>query len=351
MREAFVTGGSGFLGRNLIEALRTKGIGVRAIARSDAAARTVSSLGAVAVRADLGDVAALTEAMRGCDVVFHAAAKVEVWGAPDEFERINVGGTEAILAAARAASVARLVHVSTEAVLVGGGPIHDADETRPLPSRNIGLYPRTKAAAEARVVAANSAALTTVVVRPRFIWGRGDTVLVPKLIEAAQRGAFMWIGGGRYRTSTCHVRNVVEGMLLAAERGKGGEVYFLTDGAPVEFRAFLTQMMATRGVDPGTKSVPRVVAHALALAGDRLWTLLRRWESPPMLPHSVFHLIGEEVTVNDAKARRELGYVGAVTREEGLREMRELAKAGASSREGEPGRERGDSAVSSIRTT
>src|SRR5262249_46121152 len=158
-------------------------------------------------------------------VVFHAAAKVEEWGDPEDFHRVTVGGTEAALAAARAAGVKRFVHVSSEAVLVGGGPIIDVDETRPRPSRNLGPYPPTKALPEERLVAANGAALKTVIVRPRFIWGRGDTAVLPKLVDAVKSGRFMWIAGGRYRTSTCHVANVVEGMLLAAERGGGGEIY------------------------------------------------------------------------------------------------------------------------------
>jgi nucleoside-diphosphate-sugar epimerase len=136
----------------------------------------------------------------------------------------------------------------------------------------------------------------------------------------------MWIGGGHHLTSTCHVKNVVEGMLLAAERGKGGEIYFLTDGAPTEMRGFMSAMLATRGVTAPDKSVPRPIAHALAIVTDRAWSLFGA-KSPPPLVHATFHLIGEEVTVNDAKARRELGYVGKVARERGLAEMRDAPRA------------------------
>src|SRR2546428_789915 len=139
MGDAFATGGSGFVGRNLLDALRAKGTRARALARSNDAAFAVAALGATPVRGDVNDLAAMTEGMRGCDVVFHAAAKVEEWGDPKDFHRITVQGTEAVIAAARAAGVRRLVHVSTEAVLVGGGPIVDVDETRPRPARNIGL--------------------------------------------------------------------------------------------------------------------------------------------------------------------------------------------------------------------
>ena len=320
MPSTFLTGGSGFVGRNLVPALVSRGDRVFALARSDTAAATVSALGATPVRAELDDVEAMTTAMRSCETVFHCAAKIDEWGAPSEFERVNVAGTEAVLTAAKRAGVRRLVHVSTEAVLVGGGPIVDADETKPLPRRPLGQYARTKGLAETRVRDASSGTLTTVVVRPRFVWGKGDTAVLPRLADAVRDGRFSWISGGRYRTSTCHVQNLVEALLLAGERGRGGEVYFVTDGAPVEFRSFITALLKTRGVDPGTKSIPHAIAHAVAIVGDAAYRLVNA-KGPPPLAHATLHLIGEEVTVVDAKARRELEYVGRVTREAGLAEM------------------------------
>src|SRR6185436_2542944 len=118
MARAFVTGGSGFLGRNLIAALRERGYEVRALARSAAARAAVEAAGATAVAGDLDDSAALAAGMAGCAVVFHTAARVNEWGPPAEFAQVNVAGTRRVLAAARAAGVPRLVQVSTEAVLV-----------------------------------------------------------------------------------------------------------------------------------------------------------------------------------------------------------------------------------------
>ena len=98
------------------------------------------------------------------------------------------------------------------------------------------LYCSTKALAEIRVQAAAGPELETVVLRPRMVWGRGDTTLLPELVAAVEAGRFAWIGGGRHRTDTTHVDNVVEGRLLTAERGRSGEAYFVTDGGPVVFR-------------------------------------------------------------------------------------------------------------------
>ena len=318
---AFVTGGSGFVGRHLIAALKARGAWVRALARSPAAMATVSEAGADPFAGDLSDADRLRSGMEGCDTIFHAAAYVKGWGPRAEFYEANVRGTERVLEAARAAGSKRLVHVSTEAVLVDGTPLVRANEKWPVPQRPIGDYPSTKAEAEQRVLSVNSPEFTTVAVRPRFIWGHGDTSLLPALVEAVQAGRFRWFGGGRYLSSTCHVANCVEGMLLAAEKGRGGEAYFLTDGEPVVFRDFITSMLQTQGVDPGTRQMPYGLAAVVASLGDLAWSTLHLGGRPP-LTRAELLLMGREVTVSDEKARQELGYEGRRTREEGLREMK-----------------------------
>ncbi len=98
------------------------------------------------------------------------------------------------------------MHVGTEAVLADGEPIVRADETRPYPERPAGPYPISKGQAERAVIAANRLGeLETVAIRPRFIWGKGDTSVLPELVEAVRKGRFAWIDGGHYLTSTCHV--------------------------------------------------------------------------------------------------------------------------------------------------
>jgi nucleoside-diphosphate-sugar epimerase len=319
MKEAFITGGSGFVGRHLISALVARGARVRALARSEQAARAVAQAGAEPVPGDLEDGTALQQGMQGCEVVFHAAAYVKQHGSRAAFFAANVEGTERVLQAAKAAGVKRFVHVGTEAVLADGKPIVRADETRPRAKQPAGLYPLTKGLAEAAVLAANGPGFETVVIRPRLIWGAGDTTLLPDIVATVKGGRFAWIDGGHYLTSTCHVENVVEGALLAAEKGRGGEIYFLTDGEPVEFRAFLTDLLRTQGVEPGDKEVPRWLVSVLAT--------LTSWMSAPPITKTAVALAGVEVSVIDEKARRELGYRGRVSRKEGLDAMRSGASA------------------------
>jgi nucleoside-diphosphate-sugar epimerase len=319
VKRAFVTGGSGFIGGRLIPMLRLRGVEVAALARSDSSASKVESLGATAVRGDLDDTKALEAGMKGCDTVFHAAAHTDQWDPVAVHMRITTKGTENALAAARAAGVKRFVHVSTEAVLADGKPIVRADETRPLPKHPLGAYPLTKGLAEAAVLAANRDGLETVIVRPRFVWGKGDTNLMPEFIEAVQTKKFAWIGGGNYLTSTVHVDNVVEGLLLAADKGKPGEIYFITDGAPVEFRAFITKLLRTHGMDVPDRNVPRWVARTMVT--------MTSWMKRPPLTRTAFALMAHEVTVDDSKARRDLGYTGKKSIDDGLAEMKHAMAA------------------------
>src|SRR3954453_5971455 len=249
MATAFVTGGSGFVGGALIPRLARDGWTVRALARSDRSAQTVEEAGAEAVRGDLDDTSAMRAGADGAQVFHHAAAKGEDFGDPADFERITVQGTKNALAAAREAGVRRFVHVGTEAALMAGQPLVNVDEKTPLRPDSPTPYPWSKAKAEQAVRDANGDGLETIVVRPRFVWGKGASTLLPEIVAMVKAGKFAWIGGGGQLTATTHIDNTVEGLVLAAERGKPGAVYFVTDGEPVVFREVVSELMRTRGVD------------------------------------------------------------------------------------------------------
>jgi nucleoside-diphosphate-sugar epimerase len=317
---AYVTGGSGFVGGALIERLRGEGWDVRALTRSERAADAVRGHGAEPVRGDLDDTAALAAGADGCDVCFHAAAKVEDWGDRQEFERLNVRGTENVITACRNAGVRRLVHVGTEAALTAGEPLVGADESAPLRPDSPFPYSATKAKAEQLVRAADGEGLETVVIRPRFVWGRGDTTLLPALVELVRSGRFRWVGGGRQLTDTTHVDNTAEGLWLGATRAPSGSVYFVTDGRPAVFREFVSRMLETQGVSIPDKSVPAPVARAAALGAERAWRLLRRPGSPPLTRFAVW-ASSEECTLDTSRAQSELGYRPPKTRDEGLAEL------------------------------
>jgi nucleoside-diphosphate-sugar epimerase len=292
---------------------------VRALARSDAAAAKVAALGAEAVRGDLADRASLAAGAAGCTTAFHLAAHLGEWGPWEDFERGNVEGTRNALAACGEAGVRRFVHCGTEAALMAGEPLVHVDETAPLRPDSPAPYPATKARAELAVREANRDGFETVVVRPRFVWGKGDTTLLSELVKTVEAGRFAWVGGGGNVTDTAHVDNVVEGLLLGAGKGLAGEAYFVTDGEPVVFREFVTAMLRTQGVEPPDRSLPGWTAAPLARVCELAWKLPLPGE-PPMTRFRSW-VLTQECTIEISKARRELGYEPVVTHEQGLAEL------------------------------
>ena len=321
MKKAFVTGGSGFVGRNLIRRLRHEGVAVAALARSESAANRVAQLGAVPVRGDLNDRESLAAGMTGCEVVFHAAAHVEEWGPREDFWRINVDGTQAVLDVAREAGVACFVHVGTEAIYADGKrSLANLDETAPVPDHPLPRYPATKAEAERRVLAANAEGFRCVSVRPRFIWGRDDSSVLPALIDAVRTGRFMWVDGGRPLSSSTHVDNVCEGLWLAAHKGRGGEAYFVADGPPIPYRELFGGLFEACGVPAPQREMPLWAVRGFARVTEALWDTLGLRSTPPAT-RMMLELGAREVTIRDDKARRELGYAPIISREEGLQTL------------------------------
>jgi nucleoside-diphosphate-sugar epimerase len=317
---AFVTGGSGFIGGALVRRLVAEGCSVKALARSERSADSVSELGAEPVRGDLSDLGAIEAGATGCETAFHLAAHLGTWGKRADFMRDNVEGTENALARSRAAGVRRFVHCGTEAALIAGEPLIEVDETTRLRPDSKALYAATKALAEQAVRGASADGFETVVLRPRFVWGAGDTTLLPGILSMVEKGRFAWIGGGGQLTDTTHVDNVVEGLLLAAEKGRAGEAYFVTDGDRVVFRKFVTAMIETQGVEPPTRTVPAAVAGPLAAAAESTWRLLHLGGEPPLTRFAVW-ISSQECTINISKARADLGYEPIKDRESGLAEL------------------------------
>ena len=322
MATAFVTGGSGFIGGRLIERLVGDGHSVRGLARSDRAADRIRDRGGEPVSGDLSDIDAMRAGAAGCQLAFHAAATLGDWGKREDFERGNVEGTHNALHACAAAGVQRFVHVGTEAALLAGQPLVQVDETAPLRPDSPALYSSTKAKAEKLVLDANRGdGFETVVVRPRFVWGPGDTTLLPTMTEMVRSGRWAWIGGGRHWTSTTHVDNTVEGLVLGAERGRPGNAYFVTDGAPVVFREFVSELLRTQGVEPPTRTLPAPVAGALATIGETAWGALPLRGRPP-LTRFAYWVSSQDCTIRIDKAREQLGYTPVKSIATGLAELR-----------------------------
>ena len=322
-----VTGASGYLGRNIVREFLARGHKVRGLTRSEASSEVVRLLGAEPVRGDIMDRASLEAAMKGAVALVHAAADTDHGRPTKAQEFTNLEGARNVYDAARASGVKRAVHISTEAVLVDGRPIVNADETWPIPEKLAGGYSRTKAGAERVALAANGNGMDVIVMRPRFVWGRDDTTALPQLVAAAKSGKLAWFDGGNYLTSTTHIANVVEGVRLCLERGRCGEVYFVTDADDIAFRPWVTALLATQGIElSGVKNMPRGLINFIVNAGELLANLTGGALSGP-IGKQEYATVGNTVTLNISKARRELGYAPVMSRAGGLAELEATAIA------------------------
>lgn len=314
----FVTGGSGFVGRNIIRRLISDGYEVYALFRSDNAQKTVAAIGANPVSGSLEDIDKMQNAMKGCSTVFHVAANTNNNATEYILYKNNVIGTENVIKAAKFAQVPLLIYISTDAVVVEKKPIVNVDEKQKTPEHFSGNYAKTKSIAEKQIIVANCDELKTIVVRPRLIWGCDDSKFLPSLIRKVEKKVFFWINNGRYLTSTCHIYNLCEGLILAKKHGQGGEIYFLTDGKPIEFKTFITSLLSTNGIIPPNRSVPFTIIKNFLVTVKALCKIINI--TPPISLESLY-LLGMEITLDDSKARKEINYRPIITIQEGLNEL------------------------------
>jgi dihydroflavonol-4-reductase len=282
-----VTGASGFLGSHVVQRLRSQGHTIVALRRA-AAAQPLDD-GVEWVVGDLGDVDAVGRLVAGCDAAVHAAAVLTYWrGAAAAHRRVNVEGTAVVAAAARAAGVARLVHVSSVAAL---------DEDPSL------SYHASKRDAERVVLDEVERGLDAVIVRPATIHGpHRETFRGARLVEGVRRRRVVphYRGG----TSIVHVDDVVDGTLRALERGRTGERYVLA-GENHTWRALAQIAAEELGVRRTFVPVPRTATALAALVGETASRFTGR--RPPLTRDT--HLAASRFLYYDSEqAVRELDY-------------------------------------------
>jgi dihydroflavonol-4-reductase len=306
----FITGASGFIGGHLAAALARSGANVRALIHRR---RAWIAAPVEFVQGDLRDEELLADACRGIDLVFHCAAAL---GASQigakEFRSVNAGGTRALLEAARAAGVRRVVHFSSAGVLgrVENGRV--ADEDYPPAPRDV--YDRTKLEGERIALEAARAGLDVVVIRPGWVYGPGDRRTL-KLIRAISRRRFALVGKGLTLQTPVYIDDLVAGTLLSAEKGRSGEIYHLAGPEVLSVADIVTAIAAASGNRLPRWRLPALPTRAAAWLMGRGFGLFKK-EAPLNPSRLAFFLHPKPLEI--AKARRELGYDPATSFGEGM---------------------------------
>ena len=318
-KKIFFTGGSGFVGQNVIPILIKAGHNVYALARSEQSARKVLKVGAIPVQDDLTQLTASTvDALKKCDLVIHAAAYMDFNYQEELFYQLNVEATRKLLQLAKENGIERFIYISAAAI-VPGTPVENVSEaTMPLGFPDE-LYPKTKAIAEKAVLEANSPDFLTLALRPPAIWGPNNPHFT-EILERVKNKQWMWIGGGNHVLSTIHTTNLAVAIIAAIENGNGGQAYFVTDGDRRTVKTSFGSIIQAYGLDPGNRNISVSFAAALAHFFESVWKFFGLKSRPP-IPPLLVRLMGREFSVNDAKAREELGYQPVVSFMEGLESL------------------------------
>lgn len=321
--KALVTGGGGFLGGAIVRQLMERGDSVRSFSRGTYP--ELEALGVEARQGDLTDANAVAEAVAGCEIAFHVAAKPGVWGPYAEYHDTNVVGTENVINACRSHRVRRLVFTSTPSVVFEGKDQEAVDESAVYPKRYLAHYPKTKALAERLVRQANGEALATVSLRPHLIWGPGDTQLVPRVIAQGKAGTLRIVGKRQNKVDSVYIDNAAEAHLLAADRlapgsPVAGKVYFITNDEPVPMAELINMILQAAGVAPVTRVVPGWVAYAAGALMEGAYSALGV-DGEPRMTRFVARQLSTAHWFNISAAKRDFGYRPKVTIEQGMERL------------------------------
>ncbi|UJF34975.1 NAD-dependent epimerase/dehydratase family protein [Paenibacillus hexagrammi] len=320
--KALVTGATGFLGGRLTQRLIEAGWDVTALGRNVEAGHMLAKIGARFLQADLRSQEHVLAACAGQDAVFHCGALSAAWGAYRSFYETNAAGTEHVLAGCRQHEVGRLIHVSTPSVYFGASDRLGVKESDVLPARQASAYAATKRLAEAAVERAAAAGLPAVMIRPRAIFGPGDTSILPRLIEANVRTGVPMIDKGRAIVDLTYVDNVVDALLLcqSAPPHVLGRTYNITNGEPAVFSEAVSALFDKLGMRLKAKPIPFAAAYAAAAAMELAAKVLPG-EKEPMLTRAVVGMLGRSQTLDIGLARQDLGYSPRVTLDQGMDEF------------------------------
>lgn len=320
--KVLVTGAGGFVGGAIARMLRARGDEVRTVARGDYP--DLAKLGCIHVRGDLADPKVAQEAVAGTNAIIHVAAKAGVWGKAADYEASNVTATQNLLDAAVQQGIKRFVFTSSPSVTFDGGDAIHANESLPYPAKHLAHYPRTKAEAERRVLAANGKhGLHTCALRPHLVYGPGDPHLLPRLVTRAKAGKLAWIGAGN-QVDVTYVDNAAHAHLLALDALDGenpkpaGKAYFISQGTPVHPDAWVGALLAAIGIPPVTRRVRLPIAYAAGAVMEALWSVFGI-KGEPMMTRFVAAQLGTSHHYDLTAARNDLGYQLLVSDDEAHR--------------------------------
>ncbi|TGB37498.1 NAD-dependent epimerase/dehydratase family protein [Mycolicibacterium peregrinum] len=325
-----VTGGSGFVGANLVTELLDRGYVVRSFDR--APSPLADHAGLEVIEGDICDKQTVAAAVKDIDTVIHTAAIIDLMGGASVTEEyrqrsfaVNVEGTKNLVHAAQEAGVKRFVYTASNSVVMGGQDIVNGDETMPYTARFNDLYTETKVVAEKFVLAQNGEhGMLTCAIRPSGIWGRGDQTMFRKVFENVLAGHVkVLVGNKNIRLDNSYVHNLIHGFILAGQHlvpggTAPGQAYFINDGEPINMFEFARPVLAACGRPLPTFYVSGRLVHKVMMAWQ--WLHFKFALPEPLIEPLAVERLYLNNYFSIAKAKRDLGYEPLFTTEQAMAE-------------------------------
>ncbi len=305
----FVTGSTGFIGKHLVRTLANKGFIVHALYRSENKIADIHHPNIHFFKGDITNTSSLKKAMKGCEYVFHLAAHAKVWSKQKKaFELINYQGTINVLEAALENQVKKVIFTSTVRVF---GPSSGNQPVNESSIRNIPYfseYERTKGQADKLIINKYATKIPVCIVCPTRVFGPGElseSNSVTRLIDLYIRGKFRFLpGNGRSVGNYVYVEDVINGMMLAFEKGRPGERYIL-GGTNISYREFF--LIISGLTSKNYRMIKLPVFVIVGIAGImKLMAIVFR--IPPIITPGWARNYLCNWSVSSKKAIKELGY-------------------------------------------
>ncbi len=331
--QVMITGGTGFIGSHIAARLSQLGHSVLILGRNEEKGRALESQGIRFHKADISDEAAVLKASTGQDCVIHCAGLAAAHGQYDQFYRANVVGTQNVVKACKQNNIKHLVNISSPSVYFNYQDRLNIKESDPLPEKQATFYSATKLLAEEIVDRAVAQGLPAITLRPRGVFGPGDNIYMPALLEKAVGGFFPVIDGGRVYVDMTYIDNVVEAIVLAMEPKPDliGEKFNITNGEPMMLRQVVGKLFKSLHQDIRFINLPFSLMYGAGAVLEMLYGFLPTSKKPFFTKYGV-RLVSTSQTHNIAKAKEHLGYSPKVSLDEGFRRFAQSLEGTSSSK-------------------
>ncbi len=319
-KKIFITGGTGFLGQEVIKRLSKENVEIKGIARSEKSITKLKKMGVSPILGSLENIAEWEKELKDQDVVIHCAAPVEFWGEWDKYQKGIVDATKFLFDASEKNDVKQFIFISSESVLQDKKDLVNITENAPYPREPNSFYGKSKMLAE-KYILHKETNMNCIILRPTFIWGKGVKAL-ETIVDKIKSNDFMWISKGKAMFEMVHVKNVAEAIFLSIVNGENRkkEIYFVTDDNPQPVRQFLTKLIKTQDVVPPNKSIPKWLALSLANLIEKIWKVFKI-KSTPMITRFDVAFVAMPRKYNISKIKNDLKYQPIISEKNGLKEM------------------------------